>query len=246
MSIRLPAVSRLHRTVFGRNSLARSPWILALLLFAPLGLGPLSWTQLEAQSSQQPTAHGESLRPVVSGSRGVVASNHPRASAAGIEVLMQGGNAFDAAIATGAALGVVEPFMSGLGGVGWMIFYHAQSGEVRVLNFSGRSPADLRASFYEDAIDARGPLSMLVPGSAAAWQALVDEGYATLPPAELLEPAIRLAEGGYPITAFGLSNHASSEALFRNWDGVAASTWWGESAAVPTLGQMIRNENLGG
>ncbi len=83
--------------------------------------------------------HRRSYRPVVMGSRGVVTSAHPLASAAGVEMLRQGGNAADAAVATAAALNVVEPFMSGIGGIGVMVLSSA-GGARHVLNFVGRVP----------------------------------------------------------------------------------------------------------
>ena len=80
-------------------------------------------------------------RPVVMGCNGMVASAHPLASIAGLRTLMEGGNAFDATVATAAALNVVEPYMSGMGGVGHLLAYVAAENRTRVLNFSGRAPA---------------------------------------------------------------------------------------------------------
>src|SRR5258707_2508914 len=79
-------------------------------------------------------------RPVVAGRRAAVASAHPLASAAGIEMLKSGGHAVDAVVAMAVALGVVEPYMSGIGGVGVLLLHQAR-GENRVLNFCGNTPA---------------------------------------------------------------------------------------------------------
>src|SRR5262245_26491390 len=86
-------------------------------------------------------------RPVVAGRSGAVASAHPLASRAGIQILEQGGNAVDAAVAVAAALAVVEPYMSGPGGVGFLLLHQA-GGSPRVLNFSGHAPAAATAEQF--------------------------------------------------------------------------------------------------
>ena len=80
-------------------------------------------------------------RSTVTGRRGMTASGHPLASLAGLEILMQGGNAIDAAIATAVALNVVEPYMSGIGGVGYMHIYDTSTNEHTVLDYVGLTPA---------------------------------------------------------------------------------------------------------
>ena len=85
-------------------------------------------------------------RPVAMGVNGMVTSAHPLASLAGQRMLIQGGNAFDAAVATAAALNVVEPYMSGVGGIGVALAYIAKEKRVRALNFSGRTPRFIHES----------------------------------------------------------------------------------------------------
>ena len=80
-------------------------------------------------------------RSVAVGSNGLVTSAHPWASSAGMKILKEGGNAFDAAVATAVALNVVEPYMSGVGGIGLALVYVAQENRVRALNFSGCAPS---------------------------------------------------------------------------------------------------------
>ncbi len=146
--------------------------------------------------------HRRSYRPVVMGSRGVVTSAHPLASAAGVEMLRQGGNAADAAVATAAALNVVEPFMSGIGGIGVMVLSSA-GGARHVLNFVGRVPraADPEGASREDL--AGGPRSCLTPGNLGGWLA-AHERFGRLPRHALFAPAIRMAEEGTPLTWKGV------------------------------------------
>src|SRR3954449_9300751 len=96
---------------------------------------------------------GLAHRPVVMGRRGACASAHYLATLAGQRILMQGGNAIDAAVAIAAALNVVEPYMSGAGGVGYMFINHAKSGKRVVLDYNGRSPYAAQLSKYKSEED---------------------------------------------------------------------------------------------
>ena len=141
----------------------------------------------------------QSHRPVVMGARGMVASAHPLASIAGLRALMDGGNAFDATVATVAALNVVEPYMSGMGGVGSLLAYIAREKRTRVLNFTGRAPAAAEPSLFTDENKERGILSILVPGNVAGWLTL-HETYGRLDLERLFQSAIAYAEEGFPVT----------------------------------------------
>ncbi len=139
------------------------------------------------------------------GARGMVSSAHPLATEVGLEVLARGGNAFDAAVAIAAALNVVEPMMSGMGGYGTILLYSAEEGRARFLNASGRIPRGVdpdafRAPTPNYRENRRGPKAISTPGNVNAWAAMSD-GYGILPWADLLEPAARLAEGGFDIDA---------------------------------------------
>lgn len=136
-------------------------------------------------------------RPVVAGLHGAVASAHPLASQAGLEVLRSGGNAVDAIVATAAALNVVEPYMSGIGGVGFLML-HTGNGETTTLNFSGNTPAAATPDQYTPERQDVGPCACLIPGSIAGWlEALRAHG--TRSATEVFEPAIHLAEEGFPL-----------------------------------------------
>ena len=148
-----------------------------------------------------------------SGARGVVASNHPLASAAGAEVLLAGGNAVDAAIATLFALTVVEPMMIGLTG-GGICHLRLAEGKHHIIDGLSTAPAAATAEMYtpdptkpaEDRetlgrANALGALAVAVPAALRAWcETLVAHG--TWPLADVVEPAIRLAERGFAVTPY--------------------------------------------
>lgn len=143
---------------------------------------------------------GLAHRPVVMGTRGMVASAHPLASVAGLRILQQGGNAVDAAVAVAAALNVAEPYMSGIAGCGYMMIYSARERRLRALDFMGLSAgaANPRA-FTDQAAFYHSPRSPLVPGACAGWLTAL-ETYGTLDRTAVFAPAIEYAESGVPIT----------------------------------------------
>ncbi len=143
---------------------------------------------------------GPAFRPVVMGRRGMVASAHALASGAGLRILQQGGNAVDAAVATAAALNVVEPYMSGIAGAGYMLVYTAKDRHLRVLDYMGPSAAAATPdafSSYEEM--SKSPKAPLVPSACAGWLTAL-ETYGTLDRATVFGPAIEIAEAGAPIT----------------------------------------------
>jgi gamma-glutamyltranspeptidase / glutathione hydrolase len=143
--------------------------------------------------------HRHAYRPVVMGTRGAVASAHPLASMSGIRVLLDGGNAVDAAVAVGSTLNVAEPFMSGAGGIGLMVISRARTRERHVLDFIGRVPAAADpARATEDEL-AGGPKSCATPGNLGGWLAAL-ERFGSMTPQRVLAPAIELAENGVPLT----------------------------------------------
>lgn len=136
---------------------------------------------------------------------GMVVCPHYLASEAGLRLLRAGGNAIDAAIATNAALGVVYPHMTGLGGDAFWLIYHAASGRLYGLNGSGRSAqaATLEAYTHQGYrhIPRRGPLAAItVPGSVDAWW-VAHQRFGQLSWEQLFQPAIELAEEGFPVSA---------------------------------------------
>jgi gamma-glutamyltranspeptidase / glutathione hydrolase len=142
---------------------------------------------------------GGAYRPPSIGMNGVVSAAHGLAATAGLRILIEGGNAIDAAVAVGAALGVVEPFMSGLGGGGgFMLFHEGRTGQVYGLDYIGLPPAAADPTVFSsiEAIS-RDVRSSTVPGTLGGWLAALDR-FGTMDRATVFKPAIGLAEGGSP------------------------------------------------
>ena len=140
-----------------------------------------------------------SYRPLGIGRRGAVAANHPLAAQAGLLALRAGGNAVDAAVATAAALAVVEPMMSGLGGDGFYQVFDAASGRAAVFNGTGPAPAAATPERYPGGIPRIGPLSVSVPGMLAGLDMMHRE-FGRLPWRELFAEAIHYAGEGFAAT----------------------------------------------
>ncbi len=140
-------------------------------------------------------------RPVVMADHGMVASGHPLASEAGVRILKAGGNAVDAAIATWAVQGLTEPMMTGLGGDMLVMIYLAKTNEVKFINGTGFAPMAATIDLYKSkgGIPPNGPLSISVPGAVGGAELAVKK-YGTKPLADVLAPAIELAEQGFPVT----------------------------------------------
>lgn len=143
-------------------------------------------------------SHG---RPTVRGTRGMVTSAHPLATQAGARMLQDGGNAFDAIAATAAALNVVEPYMSGLAGLGMAVVYSASDRRIRSLDFHPPVPRAFDAKRLSKAETVDGANASGVPGNLAGWCFLVQElGALTLP--QVFAPAIEYAEAGFATSPF--------------------------------------------
>ncbi len=190
-------------------------------------------------------------RPVVMGVNGMVASAHPLASLAGVQVMMDGGNAFDAAVATAASLNVVEPYMSGMGGIGVALAHVAKEGRIRALNFSGRAPRAAEPDRFTDDTKEYSTLASLVPGNVAGWLTL-HEAYGSLERERLFRPAIGYAENGFPITHLNSTFMAHQAALLGRYphsagiflNGGAPSP--GSRLQMPLLADSLRQVAGGG
>ncbi|MBI5029738.1 MAG: gamma-glutamyltransferase [Chloroflexi bacterium] len=149
-----------------------------------------------------------SRRSPVIARNGMVASSQPLATMTGVKILLQGGNAADAAVATAAALNVTEPTSTGIGGDMFALYYNTQTKQVSAINGSGRAPAALTIDRIKQAglTSNVQPLisnpyhahNVTVPGACAAWCDLIAR-HGTMPLSEILAPAIDLAEKGFPV-----------------------------------------------
>jgi gamma-glutamyltranspeptidase/glutathione hydrolase len=185
-------------------------------------------------------------RPEILGTFGVVTSTHWIASATGMAILEKGGNAFDAAVAAGFALQVVEPHLNGPGGDVPMILYGAERDKVEVICGQGVAPAAATIEAYRDLgldlVPGSGLLAAVVPGAFDAWLLLLRD-YGTLPLAEVLAPAIALARGGYPLVPGISAAIERVRPLFEaEWPTSAAVYLPG--GAVPQPGTLFRNPAL--
>jgi len=149
----------------------------------------------------------DSRRSPILATRGMVASSQPLATQAGLSILMQGGNAAAAAVATAAALNVTEPCSTGIGGDCFALYYEAKTKAVTALNGSGRAPTGLTIELIRkqnlenerlEISDPFHPHTVTVPGACAGWCDFV-ERHGSMPMSEILAPAIRLAEEGFPV-----------------------------------------------
>jgi gamma-glutamyltranspeptidase/glutathione hydrolase len=199
--------------------------------------------------------HGR--RPTISSTKGVVAAAHPLAAQAGARLLAQGGNAFDAAAATAAALNVVEPYMSGLAGAGLATCWVAAERRVKVLDFVPRVPKGFPADRFKRREDlARGPLSAGVPGNLGGWAELIRaHGKKSL--GDAFVPAIALARDGFPLVEFNveelnenapaLKPYAAFYGEFsRNYMGGADKVSIGRVPKQPDLAKTLERLGLEG
>ena len=191
-----------------------------------------------------------SRRSPVIARNGMVAASQPLAAMAGVQILMQGGNAADSAVATAAALNVTEPTSTGIGGDCFALFYDAPTRKITALNGSGRAPAALTIDFIQrqnlqspnlSISDPFHALNITVPGACAGWFDLI-ERHGTLPMRDLLAPAIRLAEEGFPVTPTTAYFWARGvDQQLRHAVGGNALTIDGRA---PNAGEIFRNPGL--
>lgn len=184
-------------------------------------------------------------RPDVIAVNGMVATSHPLATQVGLQVLRDGGNAIDAAIAANAAIGLMEPTGNGIGGDLFAIVWDAESERLYGYNGSGRSPKSLtlawfRDNGYED-IPSHGPLPVSVPGTVDGWFAL-HERFGVMDMAEVLQPAIRYAREGFPVTELIAYYWGRSVPVLSAYPGFREQ--FTIDGRAPREGEIWRNPNL--
>ena len=192
-----------------------------------------------------PSLPSRGSRSVALGRRGMIATSQPYASVAGLDVLREGGNAVDAAVAAAAVLAVVEPTMTGIGGDLFAIVHDANTGRTRGLNASGRSPrsaslTQLRADGHLSIPD-RGVLSITVPGAVDGWARLVAE-HGQMPLTRVLAPAITCARDGFPVGEVVARQWLDAEPMLAA-DPAAAAVFLPQGRA-PAPGELFANPAL--
>src|SRR5262245_20950862 len=164
-------------------------------LFVASGLALLA----QQQAAEAPaTDRRVQTRPAVAGLNGLVATGHPIASSAGLQMLLKGGNAFDAAVAVGAMAPLGEPEMNGIGGNGFVTLFDKKSGKVVSLSMAGAAPKGMKPSEMTPETLDTGMNAGIVPGNLGGYLYLLDR-FGTMTLAEVFAPAIEYAEKGYPI-----------------------------------------------
>ncbi|KAL4876186.1 gamma-glutamyltranspeptidase family protein [Aspergillus karnatakaensis] len=190
----------------------------------------------------------------------MIACSQPLAATAGQSILMDGGNAADAAIAVAAALNVTEPGSTGIGGDMFSLFYDSATRKVHGLNGSGRSPLSLSletarkhlglAPGHVDSVPLTSPLAVTTPGAAAAWVDAVERfGSGRLSLGEILDPAIRLAEDGFPVFEVSARLWQENEEQLRtaspNYRELLRPDQAGrDGARAPAASELMRNPGL--
>ncbi|MFI9075699.1 gamma-glutamyltransferase [Streptomyces sioyaensis] len=201
-------------------------------------------------SAADATPPAPAKKAVATGSGGAVSSVNPYASRAGLEVLRKGGNAVDAAVATAAALGVVEPYSAGVGGGGYLVYYDAKAKKVRTIDGRETAPAAMRADSFldprtgkplptEDAINSG--LSVGVPGTPATWDKAL-KSWGTVSLAKALHPATRIADDGFVVNKEFRAQTAMNEKRFR--DIKSTSDLFLPKGELPVVGSRFRNPDL--
>jgi gamma-glutamyltranspeptidase/glutathione hydrolase len=196
-----------------------------------------------AQVVTSPATH--TGRSTVYAPRGVVATSQPLATGVALKILQDGGNAFDAAVAAAAVLNVVEPYMTGIGGDMFALAWSAREHRLVGLDASGKSGS--RTSYEElvkeglKAVPYRGARSVTVPGALSGWNALL-ERYGTMTLAQVLQPAIRIAGEGFPVTPIIAQGWQENAPVARR-DAATAATYLIDGHA-PKAGEWFRNPDL--
>ncbi len=176
---------------------------------------------------------------------GMVASSQPLATLAGVQMLLSGGNAIDAAVATAAVLGVVEPSSLGIGGDAFALFYSAKDKALKALDASGRSPYGSSLEFCRKsgfkAMPQRGIHSVTVPGAVHGWSTLLN-AYGTKKLRDVLRSAIEYTEEGFPVAELAAESWHESESGLKADEG--ASINYLVNGRAPRAGEIFKNPRM--
>jgi gamma-glutamyltranspeptidase/glutathione hydrolase len=187
-------------------------------------------------------------RNVAMGRSGMVATQHPLATAAGLWALERGGNAMDAALAAAGVCGVVLPASCGLGGDCFLLYYDAKTQAVTALNGSGGAPRTATPELYKERghisrMPTRGPLSVGIPGAVDAYFTAF-ERWGSIRISDLLRPAEQYARHGFALTPALAKMIANTADVLTAQPGGAARTLLKDGKHAPHTGQILKNEDL--
>ena len=200
---------------------------------------------LKSYSQDRITGELFSTRSEVIAENGMVATSHPLATQVGIDILKNGGNAIDAAIAANAAIGLMEPTGNGIGGDLFAIIWIEKDKKLYGLNASGRSPKNLTLDYFKNnnfsEIPAYGPLPVSVPGCVDGWFEM-HEKFGSTPMRDILEPAIEYADNGFPVTelvSYYMKKASKNFDMYPNFK----ETYY-INGTTPKKGQIFQNKDL--
>ncbi len=217
--------------------------VLLLFFVAVSAIAQDSENSRAANVPQRPPGSNQGRSMIVT-KYGIVATPQFLASQAGVKVLEAGGNAVDAAIAANAVLGVTEPYVNGMGGDLFAIYYEAKTGKLYGLNSSGWTPKALTIDYLKSKgitkIDPIGVHAITVPGCVAGWDAL-RKRFGTMPFSSLLASATYYAENGFPLAEYNARAWISQ--VFLKQPGYA--TTYMPGGVRPGLGDVFKNPALG-
>ena len=191
------------------------------------------------------TGEAFASRSEVIGQNGMVATSHPLATQIGLDILKQGGNAIDAAIAANIALGLMEPTGNGIGGDLFAIVWDAKTQQLHGLNASGPAPKNITIDYFTERglkkIPSYGPLPVTVPGAVDGWVKL-HEKFGKIDFKSLFEPTIEYANSGFPVTetiAYYLNRSQKRFENYPNFNDV-----WIKNGRMPQKGEIFKNPQL--
>ena len=208
-------------------------------------IGCLSLAAVSLPAADRITGKTFATRSEVIAAHGMAATSQPLATQVALDILQQGGNAIDAAIAANAMLGLVEPTGNGIGGDLFAIVWDAESRKLYGLNASGRSPYSLTLEWFQqqglESIPSHGPLPVTVPGAVDGWFEL-HERFGKLPMKQVLAPAIQYAQEGFPVSELIAYYWQRSVPTLEVWAGFKEVYMPGGKA--PQKGEIFRNPAL--
>jgi len=225
----------------------RATTVIAIAAVVAALVGALSEAPSRAQSGMAPPL---SSGAVATGFGGAVATVDADASRAGIDVLREGGNAIDAAVAAAATLGVTEPYSAGIGGGGFLVYFHAFTHRVFTLDGREMAPAAMHPTSFIDpgsgqplpfAEAVTSGLSVGVPGTPATWEQALDR-WGTRSLAQVLQPAIRVADRGFVVDETFAKQTQDNAARFAHFGSTAALFL--PHGRPPVVGGTLRNPDL--